>query len=201
MGKPKHGYSQGEQIAKCEPKDIDEAYRYLASEIIKKAAQDYTHYLLHPDFDEQVFGALDIYKRSRAVDAVIQDEEHPMTDGDREEAWQVLSALINEAKNSGLFAETNGGRWKAIMASMRNGTAKKKLELTSHRFRLCCMRTYSGWVQKSNRRRREKAECEEFFHSDRFALYTGDILDPETLIAECKRRAALGEEFVGDYED
>ena len=56
-------------------------------------------------------------------------------------------------------------------------------------------------MQKSNRRRREKAECEEFFRSERFDLYTGGILDPDTLIAECKRRAAHGEEFVGDWDD
>ncbi len=169
-----------------------EGYRELANCIVAQAADDYVTYILKPNFEEEVDAVCEAAKEAIAAYSVLNKVR-----GD--------ANYINALK--GLYAEvtdrakTNVQRYKKKIAVIEKQIAEAKdfeeLQAAALRYRRYMTDLKYFMNMNDLQRRKMGKECEEFFRSQMFELFTSCTIDPDRLIEKCheeadKIRAARG---------
>ena len=170
------------------PADRDEAYRNLAVAICAKAADDYIGYILQPDYAEEVEKARKMSLYAQAVREAVKK----MPDDKAEEVQAHLLKSIREYEQSGMcIVYKHKSRWavEKILKRLEKPLPIKELREIGSYFSQATKVSYKQKLRNSERRKREKRQLEDFFKSERFALYTGGLIDPDDVIARCEQLA------------
>lgn len=183
-----HGSQRGSEYNA--PADRDEAYKILAAEIVKVAAADYIQYILKPNFEDEVETAAYHYRRSKAICKKLEvfGEEY------KTEAFQYLKKCVDESAETGLFSLGHDSRMSNLLVRLKE-EPKTMFLLRKHAsdYMMANKVAYIAAKKRDTTRKERKKVCEEFFASEDFALFTGGLIEPQDLIAECERRARTGE--------
>lgn len=183
-----------------DPDNVNEAYRQLAVAIVHLAVEDYIKCLVRPNYEAEVELIHDHWLRGIALKKLIATTPAEQA----EEARLYILDSAKKAYATGLFPKTNRHcNILGIIKRLESPCTIEELRFIVYDYRRRVGQINSIWNEKNARRIAEKPSLEKFFRSEAFILYTGGLLEPDELIAECERRAKSGEWHIdfGGIED
>ena len=172
--------------------EIDECYRTLATEIVRKAVEDYMEYMVRPNFAEELEAARELYTEARAIREIAKRVQRH----DVEDLRSFLLRRIREVNFEGVYQPHKGcvNRLPGLIVKLERKRAMSAEELfhIAHTYYKVITAYYGGKYEKDKTRRDDAKICAEFLRSEDFIFYTGGLVDPEEVIAECERRVKSG---------
>ena len=183
-----------------EPANRDEAYKQLGLAICRQAVADYTDYLMKPDYTEEVKAAEQYFENAKAIDLTLSTAESI----DNEFAASARKMLLSEMKEvlelNFMRSDTLREKLPLLMEQLKGKNWKRDLFTVAAQYVTVCQSAYIYVYGVDSQRRAEIYKCERFINGADFALYTGGIVDPEAVIAECQRCAKQGKRIFNEAE-
>lgn len=180
----------------------EDGYRWLATETVRTAFEDYVSFLRKPDFDKE----LDVIRQQgdaiRGLYQTAKDYEAwaKETKPSEEEVKNFLSLMkseyreiIEELKDNSPFglmpADLQHSYPYATWKRIKNARTIKGICRAAY----IAQRSYSAYLTRAiNANKHRKAigkHIEDFVNSDQFTLYTGGKLAPSEFFKEARRQA------------
>lgn len=184
------GYSRALQAGNTAT--IDECYRTLATEIVRKAVEDYMEYLVHPNFAEELEAARELYTEARAIREIAKK----IKPDDVEELRVFLHRRVREVDFEGVYKPQKGCENRLpglIFRLQKKRMTKDELFRIAHTYFKTITAYYVWKYEKDKTRRDDAIICENFLRGDDFIFYTRGLVDCEEVIAECRRRVDCGD--------
>ena len=167
------------------PNDRDEAYRILATEIVKAAVEDYIIALRRPDCAEEVRAVNEMYERSVELKNAVISASQSELDGIRKR----LRKAVCETAKSGLYNAsyiTSGNTLTDVERQLRRPLTYEKLYHISVTYQKSLSMLLARKIEKNRRRKDEVNQLVQFFKGGEFELYTGGIIDPDEVLERCR---------------
>lgn len=176
-----------------EPENVDQAYRQLAIAICRQAVSDYTDCLIKPDYEEEVKTADQFLSKAKSIRMALSSREKL----DDEYAQAAKETLLSEMRRAlsltFMRSETVREKLPLLMEQLSARNWKRSLLTTATQYVSACKSAYVYVYGLDSQRRADIYKLEKFIEGPDFALYTGGIVDPEAVIAECKSCAKRGQ--------
>ena len=175
-----------------DPGDRLQAYKQLGLAICRQAVADYTDYLMKPDYTEEVKTALQYLENAKAIHLTLTKADAIDDDFATSAKEMLLSEMEAVSGLSFMRSETLREKLPLLIAQLKARNWKRGLVTTATQYVSVCKSAYVYVAGTDSQRKAELYKLERFICGEDFALYTGGIVDPEAVIAECKRCAKQG---------
>lgn len=179
-----------------DPADIDQAYKQLGIAICRQAVSDYTDCLMKPDYSKEVETASEHLENAKAIHLTLMNAETISDDFAKSAKEMLLSEMEKVSGLQFMKSETMRDKLPLLINQLTGKNWRRELVTTATQYVSACKSAYVYVSGMDSQRRAEIYKLERFIMGPDFELYTGGIIDPESVIAECQRSAKIGKRLI-----